>query len=176
MSNIVKTDVGSELDPIDTQFTALLSTLSQFKIQISSMANQMKSLEKTVKKEIKQHKREVVKKQQSKANKKPSGFAQASLVSKDLSDFLGREPGATVARTEVTKFVCNYIRQNALTNEENKRVIKPDVKLKSLLGVDDDTVVTYFNIQRFMNRHFIKKDAIETSSNTTVSVEATTIV
>ena len=99
----------------------------------------------------------MVKKQQSKANKKPSGFAQASLVSKDLCDFLGKEHGATVARTEVTKFVCNYIRQNDLTNEENKRVIKPDIKLKSLLGVDDDTIVTYFNIQRFMNRHFIKK-------------------
>jgi chromatin remodeling complex protein RSC6 len=48
-----------------------------------------------------------------------------------------------------------------LANDENKRVIKPDNKLKSLLGIDDDTVVTYFNIQRFMNRHFIKKGSDE---------------
>jgi hypothetical protein len=29
------------------------------------------------------------------------------------------------------------------------------------LGIDDDTVVTYFNLQRFMNRHFIKKGGEE---------------
>jgi chromatin remodeling complex protein RSC6 len=159
MSKSSKNDVGDEMEPIDNQFSALLSTLSQFKTQITCMATQLKSLEKTVRKEIKQHKREIVKKQQSKANKKPSGFAQASLVSNDLANFLGKEPGTTVARTEVTKFVCNYIRQNDLTNENNKRVINPDDKLKTLLGVNDDTVVTYFNLQRFMNRHFVKNDS-----------------
>ncbi len=157
MSINLNNNLGSEAVPIDSQFTDLLGTLSQFKGQITTFANQLKLLEKTVKKEIKQHKRDVVKKQQSKVSKKPSGFAEASVVSSDLCDFLGKDHGATVARTEVTKFVCNYIRQNDLTFEDNKRIIKPDIKLKSLLGVDDDTVVTYFNIQRFMNRHFIKK-------------------
>lgn len=157
------TIVGDDVDPIDSQFSSVLGTLSQFKITVTTLATQLKSLEKIVKKEIKQHKREATKKQ-SKGIKKPSGFAEASPVSKDLCDFLGKEYGASVARTEVTKFVCNYIRQNALTNEENKRVIKPDIKLKSLLGVDDDTVVTYFNIQRFMNRHFIKKGIVVVES------------
>ena len=169
MSNNTNTNVVSDLEPIDCQFTALLSTLSQFKLQIATMTTQLKMLEKNVKKDRKQHKREAVKKQQTKANKKPSGFAQASLVSNDLCDFLGKAPGATVARTEVTKFVCNYIRQNDLTNVENKRVIKPDIKLKSLLGVDDYTVVTYFNIQRFMNRHFIKNET------TNILVEQTNV-
>jgi len=151
-------NVDKDVDPIEGQFSTVLNTLSQFKVTIATFASQLKTLEKTVKKEIKQHKRQVVKKQ-SKGSKKPSGFAEASPVSNDLCDFLGKDYGANVARTEVTKFVCNYIRQNSLTNGENKRVITPDNKLKSLLGVDDDTVVTYFNIQRFMNRHFIKKTA-----------------
>jgi chromatin remodeling complex protein RSC6 len=112
-------------------------------------------LEKTVKKEIKQHKKDATKKQ-SKGNRKPSGFAEASPISDDLCDFMGKDHGTQCARTDVTKFICNYIRQNSLTNNENKREIKPDNKLKSLLGTDDDTTVTYFNIQRFMNRHFIK--------------------
>ena len=46
------------LSPIDNQFTAVIGTLSQFKIQITALSNQLKSLEKTVKKEIKQHKKE----------------------------------------------------------------------------------------------------------------------
>ena len=38
------------------QFGSLLNTLSLFKIQITTMSNQIKSLEKNVKKEIKQNK------------------------------------------------------------------------------------------------------------------------
>lgn len=163
-------DMIEESNEIDDQFSTVLSTLSQFKSQITTLSVQLKGLEKTVKKEIKQNKRLITKKQ-SKGSKKPSGFAEASPISKDLCDFLGKDQGATVARTEVTKFVCNYIKQNSLANDENKRVIKPDDKLKSLLGTDDDTVVTYFNIQRFMNKHFIKKDNNSVTESTTVSGE-----
>ena len=160
ISNQTNTHVGEDESPIETQFTALLCTLSQFKTQITNLTTQLKFLEKTVKKEVKQHKRDVSKKQ-SKGSRKPSGFAEAAPISKDLCDFLGKDYGTSVARTEVTKFVCNYIRQNSLANDENKRVINPDTKLKSLLGTDDDTIVTYFNIQRFMNKHFIKKTVPE---------------
>ena len=151
--NVVEDDVS----PIDIQFNAVLGTLSQFKTQITAISMQLRTLEKTVKREIKQHKKDVVKKQ-SKGPRKPSGFAAASPISEELCDFMGKERGTTIARTDVTKFICSYIEQHSLANVDNKRVIKPDDKLKSLLGTDDETVVTYFNIQRFMNRHFIKKN------------------
>lgn len=144
---------------IDNQFTSILSTLSQFKVQITALSNQLKGLEKTVKKEIKHHKKEVTKKM-SKGNRKPSGFAAASPISNDLCDFMGKDHGSEIARTEVTKFICSYIRENSLTTTENNRVIKPDDKLHVLLGTDDSTQVTYFNIQRYMNRHFISKKSI----------------
>lgn len=154
-----------EESQIDNQFTSILSTLSQFKVQITALSNQLKSLEKTVKKEIKQHKKEVTKKM-SKGNRKPSGFAAASPISNDLCDFMGKDHGSEIARTEVTKFICSYIKQNALTTDENNRVIKPDNKLHELLGTDDNTQVTYFNIQRFMNRHFIKNKQTANTENT----------
>jgi len=149
-------DTEETTSPIESQFNNILNTLSQFKTQITSISTQLRSLEKTVKKEIKQHKKEVVKKQ-SKGSRKPSGFAAASPISSELCDFMGKDHGTSIARTEVTKFICSYIDQNSLTTSENKRVIKPDDKLQTLLGTEEDTVVTYFNIQRFMNRHFIKK-------------------
>ena len=31
----------------------------------------------------------------------------------------------------------------------------PDCKLQKLLGVDENQEVTYFNIQKYMNKHFI---------------------
>jgi chromatin remodeling complex protein RSC6 len=158
-------DASDEPNEIDDQFSNVLSTLSQFKSQITTLSVQLKSLEKIVKREIKQNKR-IITKKQAKGNRKPSGFAEASPISNDLCEFLGKDQGATVARTEVTKFVCNYIKQNSLANTDNKRVIKPDDKLKNLLGTDDDTVVTYFNIQRFMNKHFIKKNEVVSKQET----------
>ena len=150
---------------ISDQFGSLLNTLGQFKVQITAMANQMKALEKNVKKEIKQNKKEIVKKQ-NKGNRKPSGFAAASPISKDLCDFMGKDEGTSIARTEVTKFICSYIKQHSLTDKENNKVIKPDEKLHVLLGAEPDAVITYFNIQRFMNKHFVKKDSNITVNET----------
>jgi chromatin remodeling complex protein RSC6 len=160
--DITQTEQVEENTQIDTQFTSVLSTLSQFKIQITALSNQLKSLEKVVKKEIKQHKKEATKKM-SKGNRKPSGFAAASPISNDLCDFMGKNHGTEMARTEVTKFICQYIKENSLTTNENNRVIKPDDKLHGLLGTDDTSVVTYFNIQRYMNKHFIK-NSLKTKS------------
>ena len=150
---------GDEDEYISDQFGSLLNTLGQFKIQITAMANQMKTLEKNVKKEIKQNKKEIIKKQ-NKGNRKPSGFAAASPISKDLCNFMGKDEGTSIARTEVTKFICSYIKEHSLTDEENNKIIKPDEKLQSLLGSEPDAVITYFNIQRFMNKHFVKKENI----------------
>ena len=51
-----------------------------------------------------------------------------------------------------------YIKENSLQNKEDRRFIIPDDKLGKLLGVsnEDKLVVNYFNLQRFMNKHFIK--------------------
>jgi len=151
-----------ENNEINDQFSTILSSLSQFKVQLSALTIQLRGLEKTVKREIKTHKKEVAKKQ-SKGNRKPSGFAAATPISDDLCDFLGKEHGTNMARTEVTKYICSYIKQNSLTVDDNNRVIRPDNKLKSLLGTNDETEITFFNIQRFMNKHFLK--------NKTLSVE-----
>jgi chromatin remodeling complex protein RSC6 len=64
--------------------------------------------------------------------------------------------GSQVARTEVTQYIIQYIKDNKLQWTENRKVIKPDGKLNSLLDVPVGEEVTYFNLQRFMNRHFVK--------------------
>ena len=60
-----------------------------------------------------------------------------------------------MARTEVTKFIIQYIKQNNLQSESEK-IIVPDDKLHNLLNLSENDVVTFFNIQKFMNPHFIK--------------------
>ena len=57
---------------------------------------------------------------------------------------MGKQNGAEVARTEVTQYIISYIKTKNLQWAENRKIIKPDVPLRNLLGVDDGMEVTYF--------------------------------
>lgn len=143
-------------DAVVEQFKNIKESLNTFKSSISAFQTQIKFLEKGVKKELKTVKSKINKK--TSVKRKPSGFAVPSLISDELCKFMEKEPNTKIARTEVTKFVIQYIKDNALQYKENKKIIVPDNKLSKLLGVENqnEVVITYFNIQRYMNRHFIK--------------------
>lgn len=92
-----------------------------------------------------------------KTDRKPHGFAVPSIVSDELCLFMSVEPGTLVSRTNVTKKLTDYIRENKLQNVDNKRQILPDAILFSLLGeAAKDQYLTHFTIQKYMNHHFIK--------------------
>ena len=83
---------------------------------------------------------------------------------------MNREEGSEIARTDVTKALIQYIESNKLQNSENKKIIFPDDTLKVLLGLDEtkDVTLTYFNLQKYMNKHFVKKtksEVVDTSSS-----------
>ena len=143
------------------EFEDALNTLASFKSQITMLANQLKSLQKNVSKKIKSLEKEV-KKSKLKGNKKPSGFAAPRKISAKLCKFMNKPEGSEAARTEVTRYIIQYIRDNNLQNPVNKKEINPESALKSLLENDTDDktneneVITYFNIQRHMNKHFEK--------------------
>lgn len=90
----------------------------------------------------------------------PKGFAKPVTVSAELCDFLDKPHGYKIARTEVTKYLANYIKENNLQDKKNKRNIIPDDKLKNLLNYDtkynSSEQLTYFNIQKHMKHHFKK--------------------
>ena len=134
------------------KFDNVVDTLTMFKKSITLLQSQIRDLEKTVKKEMKAVKKEAGKKRK---NRNPSGFAKPSNVSDDLCKFMNKECGTQVARTEVTQFIINYIKDNSLQSSENKKIIVPDNKLRVLLDVEHNQELTYFNLQRYMNRHFV---------------------
>ena len=59
------------------------------------------------------------------------------------------------ARTEVTKRISAYYKENNLQVPSDKRYIKPDEKLKKLLQCGDDAFVM-FKLQTFLKPHFTK--------------------
>ena len=96
-------------------------------------------------------------------DRKPHGFAVPSVVSDELCAFMKVEKGTLVSRTNVTKRLTEYIRENKLQNPEHKRQIVPDKILSSLLGdTVKDAYLTHFTIQKFMNHHFSKATPVVT--------------
>lgn len=147
------------LDPaIKDEFSGVLTTLSAFRQQITMLQNQVRGLEKHVNKQMKTLQREA-KKNKNKGNRKPSGFAVPTKITDQLCEFMNKEKGTKVARTEVTQYIIEYIRQNKLQKSDNRKYITPDNKLATLLDVKESDEVTYFNIQRYMNKHFVKEKA-----------------
>ena len=53
-----------------------------------------------------------------------------------------------IPRTQVTKFMNKYIKDNDLQNPEKRSEIIPNKMLKELLDIDETTNLTYFNIQK----------------------------
>ena len=153
---------------ISEKFNNLVSSLQTLKQSISSVQQQLRLLDKSVHKDMKQ-KDKLIQKSRSKGNRKPSGFAKPSPISPELSNFMGKENGVQIARTEVTQYLIQYIKTNDLQYSKNKKIIMPDEKLKLLLGVSEKDEVTYFNLQRLMNKHFIKNSNEDLTESKNIS-------
>lgn len=145
------TENDSELS---LQFINIINTLNTFKIQTTTLQQTIKLLDKSVKKQIKELKKTIVK-NKNKGNRNPSGFAKPCKVTKELCEFMNKSEGTEIARTDVTKALIQYVKENNLVNTSNKKIIFPDNKLKTLLAIEDGQELTYFSIQKYMNKHFI---------------------
>jgi chromatin remodeling complex protein RSC6 len=151
--------------PVDV--STLASKLNDFgsKIQqvttiLSSMKADYKLLEKSVSKELKAASKSKKGKKASSGNRQPSGFVKPSVITEELIQFLGKESGTMMSRVEVSKGINEYITANSLKDKTSGRQINADAKLAALLKLGKDDVLTYFNLQRFLNIHFVKKAVV----------------
>ena len=151
--------VNEEVDnftKLKEDFGKILDTFTGVKLKINDLNGMIKSLEKNVNKKIRVLERES-NKNKNKGNRKPTGFASQGPISNELCNFLNVESGTEFARTEVTRYIIKYIKDKKLQDKDNKRIIKPDAALKSLLKTKKTDEITYFNLQKHMNKHFVKK-------------------
>ena len=140
------------------------SKLSQMMTIYTTLKQDFKTLSKQIERDMKAAQKASAKKRRSSGNRQPSGFIKPTLITDELATFLGKTSGTEMARTEVSKEINQYIRENKLQDAANGRIIRPDSKLKKLLRVGADEELTYFNLQRYMKHHFVKKDAAPAST------------
>ncbi len=137
-------------------FSGLMELVVELQGQLSRVKNEIRLLERNVGKEMKVLDKINAKKNKKQGNRSPSGFVKPTKISDELATFLGKEKGTLMARTDVTKEMTSYIRENKLQDKDNGRIILPDSKLKKLLKVTDSDSLTYFNLQKYMSPHFEK--------------------
>ena len=142
---------------LEEDIKTVTGNLATMRETVATLLGQIKRLEKRVHREIKdarKRKRRVkVDENGVEVKRAPSIFERPTQISEELCHFLTKSKGTLMSRSEVTKAVNNYVKEH---NLKNKHDIKPDTPLKKLLGVPEGEQLTYFNLQRYLNKHYIK--------------------
>ena len=157
-------------ESVDATFTALTEKIVAEIERLREAKPKAKGVKflKTLNKEIKQLHSDCnrvtrFRKNSERKNTTPSGFTKPVNISAELAKFTGRDVNQPCSRTEITKFICNYIKSKKLYDEKDKRNILCDASLNKLLKCDSNppkdeqgnvVPLTYFRLQQYLKSHF----------------------
>lgn len=151
----------------DTRMDCLVENMASTIAGIKSWQKELKELKKEYAKEkkalLKNSKKKSPQSAEAKAN---SSFSKPQVLSAEIKTFLKLEDDAMLSRTNVTKMLNTFVRDNDLLLADNKRIINVWAKtpegesLKKLLKPNPGDEVTWFNLQKYLACHYPKpKDA-----------------
>lgn len=147
------------------EFTHLVEQLKVLQNSLKELTVYTSKLEKRVAKDQKVlQKRVNGKRKRTNTSSSPSGFSKPGPVSDELRTFLKLGKDELVARTEVTKRINAYCKEHGLQGKEDKRILKPDKTLKTLLRLGKNDELTFFNLQKYMKVHFPNKEGVYPSA------------
>lgn len=160
-TTVVETPVQNTVDNYATEFTHLLGQLKTLSTALKELTAYTAKLEKRVAKDQRAvQKRVNGKRRRTNPNASPSGFSKPGPVSDELRAFLKLGKDELIARTEVTKRINAYCKENGLQGKDDKRVLKPDKTLTKLLRIGKGDELTFFNLQKYMKVHFPNKEGV----------------
>lgn len=168
--SVDKESVDNAFTELQTRIAAEIEKLreSEGKVRgikfLRSIGKAIKTLHSDTKRVMK------LKKRNNRKTTVESGFLRPVRISKELAQFTSWDVEATYLRRNVTKYICNYIKEHRLYDEKDKRNILCDEKLRVLLNYDAATVplgkdgkpavLNYFRLQKYLKPHFIKIEGV----------------
>lgn len=163
-TKLTKELLWEEFDNFSSDILELIKTVGDKGTKNDTKQNtaKFKTMLKSCLKKVKviKHKAQRVIKNKPKIQRKNtnSGFKKPVKISRELTKFTKWPKGELKSRIEVTKFLCNYIKENDLQNPKDRRFILPDEKLTKLLNYDENVhePMTYYRLQTHLKPHFIK--------------------
>jgi len=138
----------------DTVEIETMATIDSLSNDIASLRNELKNLAKLVRK-VRSHQEDPTGEKQ-KARTKNNGFNRKMEVTNTLKEFLGLDADGTVSRSDVTRRINKYIKENDLKHPDNGRVIVMDEKLTKLLSPPEGEQITFLNMQKYISPHYLK--------------------
>jgi hypothetical protein len=159
---------SAPVEPILSEYQILADRISSVLEQVTSSIKHLKTLEpqlKAIKTMYSKQKKQKMPKRKVTGN---HGFTAEVKISKELAKFLKMPLDTMISRPKVTHLISNYIKENGLSNPENKSIFKTDSNLKKILGEPRFPIdakkpelgdgFSYFNLQLYMKDHFSKKE------------------
>ena len=131
-----------------------MATIDSLSNDIASLRNELKNLAKLVRK-VRSHQEDPTGEKQ-KERTKNNGFNRKMEVTDTLKEFLGLDASGTVSRSDVTRRINKYIKENDLKHPDNGRVIVMDEKLTKLLSPPEGEQITFLNMQKYISPHYLK--------------------
>jgi chromatin remodeling complex protein RSC6 len=143
---------------LETEAKSITARLLAVRETVSELISEAKRLEKKAAKvqklADKRRRRKVVEGEAGKPAR-VSIFQVPTGLTPELCAFMGRPAGSLESRSNVTKFITKYVSDN---NLKNKHDINADAKLLKLLRLNKEDKLTYFNLQKYLNVHYLKAD------------------
>ena len=133
-----------------------MASLDSLALDIANVQKDLKALRKMVRKVIGDIEDPTGEKKE--ARTKNNGFNKPQVVTAALRSFLNLGADEMISRSQVTKAVNAYVTEKELKKGQN---ITLDAPLQSLLSPPEGTQITFLNIQKFLNQHYVKQDKPE---------------
>lgn len=161
----------TEVESLKSRFERLVKVTQEHVAGLKMVTAELRKLQRDHEVAMKEASKKSKRKQsRDGVTRKASGFASPVTVSDEMYAFLapfGVEHGTPIARTDVTRHITAYIRDNDLQNPAYRREIVPNAALKKLLGPAEELkdpadpsskkVYTYLRLQKYLSKHFPSK-------------------
>lgn len=128
-----------------------MASLESIQAQLQALEKSLKSLQRATHKILQRLDDPTGEKAKSRSEN--NSFKKPQKVSDELRAFLKLGDGEMISRSDVTKRVFAYAKEN---NLNNGKVINLDATLKELLKPAEGQDVTVTNLQKYINHHYIK--------------------
>ena len=121
-------------------------------VTLETLAKELKAVRKDLRK-IRLHFEDPTGEKQA-ARAQNNGFNKPLNVTDKLRAFLGLAADEKISRSQVTARINTYVTEKGLKSGQN---ISLDASLKDLLQPPEGVQVTFLNIQKYINPHYIKE-------------------
>jgi len=129
-----------------------MATTTDAPVTLDLLAKELKALRKDIRK-IRQHFEDPTGEKQA-ARSQNNGFNKPLNVTDKLRAFLGLAADEKISRSQVTARINTYVTEKGLKAGQN---ISLDATLKDLLQPPEGVQITFLNIQKYINPHYIKE-------------------